>query len=239
MTFRHIVKTPFSIGHYFSVVFMKPNQNTRQNRPARSNQNNNQKRAGRSHQNNNRNVQSNSPNRQLDSYGPAGNQRGNAKQLYEKYKALALDKRAADRIESEALDQYADHYYRLYAESAAVEAAAQLVREKERVRKEQEEIERRANAKTEGQTPPYESSDEISSEMKNEGQMADRARPKRPRRQKKPDAPDIIETSHTPETSQVTDKTEVVAKEPARKPRRKKIIEMPELPNLPNLEPEA
>ncbi len=132
---------------------MNQNHNTRHNNRQgrggqnnRPNQNNNQKRHNKSRQNQNRNPQPNTPNRQMDSRGPAGNQRGNAKQLYEKYKTLAQEKRAKDRLESEALSQHADHYYRIYAEFAAVEAAAQIARDKERAKKTQADAERRANA---------------------------------------------------------------------------------------------
>lgn len=129
---------------------MKPKQNARHNRQGRPNQQKNQRRnnnKGRQNQNQNRSPQQpSSPNRQVDSRGPAGVQRGNAKQLYEKYKILAQDKRASDRHESESLYQYADHYYRIYADFAASEAASQAAKEKERARKAQEEIENRANS---------------------------------------------------------------------------------------------
>jgi len=137
---------------------MKQNQNTRQNRQGRSNQYNNQKRPGKSRHNNNRNQQPNTASRQIDSRGPGGNQRGNAKQLYEKYKLMAHERRASDRLESESLSQHADHYYRIYAEFAAAEAASQLAREQakeqareqakeqERVKKAQEDAERRTNS---------------------------------------------------------------------------------------------
>jgi len=124
---------------------MKQNQNTRQNRQGRSNQYNNQKRPGKSRHNNNRNQQPNTANRQIDSRGPGGNQRGNAKQLYEKYKLMAQEKRASDRLESESLSQHADHYYRVYAEFAAAEAASQLAREQAKEQaKEQQAKERQA-----------------------------------------------------------------------------------------------
>ncbi len=132
---------------------MKQNQNPRQNRQGRSgqynksNQNNNQKRGGKGRHNNNRQQQPTSPNRQVDSRGPAGSLRGNAKQLYEKYKTLAQEKRASDRQLSESLYQYADHYYRIFAEFAAIEAANQVAKENERAKRAQEEAERRANTK--------------------------------------------------------------------------------------------
>ncbi len=84
----------------------------------------------------------------MDSRGPAGNQRGTAVQLYEKYKTLAQDRRATDRLESESLSQHADHYYRVYAEFAATEAANKAAHDKEVARKALEEAERRANAKS-------------------------------------------------------------------------------------------
>jgi len=136
----------------FSVVFMKQNQNPRHNRQGRPgqhnkpNQHNNQKRNGKGRHNSGRQQQQpNSSTRQVDSRGPAGSLRGNAKQLYEKYKALAQEKRATDRLEFEALSQHADHYYRIYAEFAAAEAAVQVKREQERARKAEIEVEQRAN----------------------------------------------------------------------------------------------
>lgn len=150
---------------------MKQNQNTRQNRQGRSNQYNNQKRPGKSRHNNNRNQQPNTASRQIDSRGPGGNQRGNAKQLYEKYKLMAQEKRASDRLESESLSQHADHYYRIYAEFAAVEAASQLAREQakeqakeqareqEQAKKAQAEADRRANSPD--KEPPVNIAEEV------------------------------------------------------------------------------
>jgi len=132
---------------------MNQNQNNRQNRQGRpgqsnkSHQNNQKRGGGKPRQHNNRAHQPNSPTKQMDSRGPAGHQRGTAVQLYEKYKLLAQDRRASDRLESESLSQHADHYYRIYAEFSAVEAAAKAVREKEIARKALEDAERRANAK--------------------------------------------------------------------------------------------
>ncbi|PCI46272.1 MAG: hypothetical protein COB49_08655 [Alphaproteobacteria bacterium] len=132
-------------------------QNTRQNRQGRSGQHNNQKRPGKGRHNQNRQQQPNSPTRQIDSRGPAGNQRGNAKQLYERYKDLAQEKRVSDRLEAEALGQYADHYYRVHAEFAAAEAASQKVREeareKEQARKDAAEAERQARTAAAEQSP--------------------------------------------------------------------------------------
>ena len=83
--------------------------------------------------------------RQVDSHGPAGKVRGNVKQLYEKYKALAHEVRTKDRTTSEAYGQYAHHYYTLYSEFAAAEAAQQVERENERLRKQQEAAENQSN----------------------------------------------------------------------------------------------
>ena len=132
---------------------MKQNQNARQNRQGRSgqynkpNQNNNQKRGGKGRHNNNRQQQPASPTRQVDSRGPAGSLRGNAKQLYEKYKTLAQEKRSSDRQLSESLYQYADHYYRIFAEFAAIEAANLVARENERAKHAREEAEKRENTR--------------------------------------------------------------------------------------------
>lgn len=83
--------------------------------------------------------------RQVDSFGPDGKIRGNVKQLYDKYKSLALDCRTKDRTLSEAHGQYAHHYYTLYAEFAAAEAAQTVQREAEKARKRQEAAESQSN----------------------------------------------------------------------------------------------
>jgi len=127
---------------------MKQNQNARRNKPGRMNNQNNRNKGGKGgkgHQGG-RGQQPTSMNKQVDSHGPAGKQRGTAKQLYEKYKTLSKECYSSDRQLSESLAQYADHYYRIFAEFAAAEAATQLMREKEKARKEQEEAERRANS---------------------------------------------------------------------------------------------
>lgn len=167
----------------FSVVFMKQNQNSRHNRQGRPSQHSNQKRPSKGRHNQNRQQQSNSPNRQMDSRGPAGNQRGNAKQLYERYKTLAQEKRASDRLESEALYQYADHYYRLYDEFASVEAATQAARDKtrqeEQAKKQQEEDVRQVNAaeKQIQHSAPVESSESGQKEQQQEPQRKPRRKP--------------------------------------------------------------
>ncbi len=83
--------------------------------------------------------------KQVDSNGPAGKIRGNVKQLYDKYKALAHDHRTKDRTSSEAYGQYAHHYYTLYSEFAAAEAAKEIEREQEKERKRQEAAENQSN----------------------------------------------------------------------------------------------
>lgn len=119
---------------------MKQNQKPRHGRQGRPNQNNNQKRGGKPRHNNaNRNQQPTSLSKQVDSRGPGGHQRGNAKQLYEKYKILAQEKRSSDRQESESLMQHADHYYRIYAEFTEAEATKQAQRDKDRAQKTESE----------------------------------------------------------------------------------------------------
>lgn len=83
--------------------------------------------------------------RQIDSSGPTGKIRGNVKQLYDQYKSLAHDVRTKDRTLSEACGQYAHHYYTLYSEFAAAEAALEVEREKERLRKQEEAAENQSN----------------------------------------------------------------------------------------------
>lgn len=177
----------------FSVVFMKQNQNSRHNRQGRPGQNNNQKRSGKSRHNQNWQPQPNSPTRQMDSRGPSGNQRGNAKQLYERYKMLAQEKRISDRLEAESLFQYADHYYRIYSEFAAAEAATQAAKEKsrqeEQAKKEEAEAVSRAAAaakeKTQSSEPELEKSEQKP--------------PRKPRRKQEEKADDI--TEQTPESA--------------------------------------
>jgi len=54
----------------------------------------------------------------FDSNGPDGRVRGNARQVYEKYLALARDASSAgDRIAAEAYYQYAEHYFRILNDS--------------------------------------------------------------------------------------------------------------------------
>lgn len=57
--------------------------------------------------------------RQFESSGPEGKFRGNAVQLYERYKTAAREVQASDRILAESYLQFADHYYRLAAEYGA------------------------------------------------------------------------------------------------------------------------
>ena len=66
------------------------------------------------------------------------------KQLYGKYKELALDERTRDRKSSEAYGKYAHHYYTLYSEFAAAEAAEEVEKEKQAKRKREAEAENQA-----------------------------------------------------------------------------------------------
>lgn len=114
-------------------------QNNRQNNHGRNN-------SGRGRKGSQRQAQQPlSANKQVDSHGPNGKVRGNVKQLYDKYKALAHECRTRDRTTSEAYGQYAHHYYTLYSEFAAAEAAQQLEREKVTERKQQEAAEKQSN----------------------------------------------------------------------------------------------
>jgi hypothetical protein len=64
-------------------------------------------------------------NRSLESNGPEGKVRGTALQLYERYKALAREHQASDRVLAENFGQFADHYYRLAAEYGAFDTDSQ------------------------------------------------------------------------------------------------------------------
>jgi len=97
------------------------------------NNNNRQRSRGRS----GRKPQGQSPNKAIDSNGPAGRLRGTAVQLAEKYSALARDAQSnKDRVVVEGLLQYAEHYQRLVNE--ATEAQNKI--------REQNEANRRDNA---------------------------------------------------------------------------------------------
>jgi len=212
-----------------------------QNRPHNQNNQNGQKRSNKNRPAPNRNQQPNSQNKQVDSRGPGGHQRGNAKQLYEKYKLMSQEKRASDRHESESLSQYAEHYYRVYAEFAAVEAAAQVAQENARLKRMQDDIERRANSavpeavvvkaapeksaktKTDNVRQPEEDRPKKSLKLKNsvkpepsekEEKPVKPEKPKRPRVSKKSEIPQDMENPQTPEEPK---------KKPVRKPRVKKI----------------
>ncbi len=136
--------------------------------------------------------------KQIDSNGPAGKLRGNVKQLYDKYKALAHDNKTKDRTSSEAYGQYAHHYYTLYSEFAAAEAAQQLERENEKARRLQEDAEDQANIvpilETEGRESKQEDDQQIEVEKSPEDAKPDTKGPdsvqkkKRTRARKKPEA---------------------------------------------------
>ena len=131
---------------------MSPNHNARQNNRTGRNSNkqnnrgrNQNGRGGRKGPSRQQSQQPLTATRQVDSHGPAGKLRGNVKQLYDQYKALAHENRTNDRVMSEAHSQHAHHYYSLYSEFAATEAAAEVEREKERARKKQEAAENQSN----------------------------------------------------------------------------------------------
>lgn len=131
---------------------MNPNQNSRpNNRPGRQNNKphnrgrNQNVRGGRKGTPNNQSRQPLTSSKQVDSYGPAGKIRGNVKQLYDRYLALAYENRTRDRTESEAYGQYAHHYFSLHSEFAEAEAAQQAVRANEKQKKQQEEAEKQSN----------------------------------------------------------------------------------------------
>ncbi len=81
-------------------------------------QGNNNRRRGR---NNNQRPQTNGQNRNGDNSNRIDNRaRGNAPQLLEKYRALARDAQmAGDRVLTEYYHQFADHYFRVVAETRA------------------------------------------------------------------------------------------------------------------------
>lgn len=169
--------------------FMTSNQKSRSNnRPGRHNKQNNR---GKSNNNRGRKgpskKQSQQPltaNKQIDSHGPSGKIRGNVKQLYDKYKALAHECRTKDRTSSEAYGQFAHHYYTLYSEFAAAEAAQQVEREKEKERKQQEAAENQSNVVS-IVDEDKDTIEAITDEQDNEEQDAPRKNPARKTRAKK------------------------------------------------------
>ena len=79
---------------------------------------------GRNRRNNNQNA-----NRSMESNGPDVKVRGSAKQIFDKYEALARDAAASgNRVKAENLRQHAEHYLRIVN---AIELAKQAVREEQ------------------------------------------------------------------------------------------------------------
>lgn len=209
-----------------------------QNRPNNQNNQNGQKRSNKNRPSPNRNQQPNSQNKQVDSRGPGGHQRGNAKQLYEKYKLMSQEKRASDRLESESLSQYAEHYYRVYAEFAAVEAAAQVAQEKARLKRMQDDIERRANSVVPEAPVVKAEPEKVAKKMTDNVRQPEEDRPKKPLKLKnpakpkppekeekpeKPKRPRVSKKSDIPQTIEKPETSEEPKKKPVRKPRVKKI----------------
>lgn len=106
---------------------MRQNQNSRRSRGRvgngrNQNQNQNGKPVSDNRQPNRKGFSS--ANRQFESQGPDGKNRGTASQLYERYKTLSRELMASDRIMAEAFSQFADHYYRLAVEAAGYDIEA-------------------------------------------------------------------------------------------------------------------
>lgn len=104
---------------------MRQNQNSRRSRGRVGNgrnQNQNGKPASDNRQPNRKGFST--TNRQYESQGPDGKNRGTASQLYERYKTLSREFMASDRILAEAFSQFADHYYRLAVEAAGYDIEA-------------------------------------------------------------------------------------------------------------------
>ena len=79
---------------------------------------------GRNRRNNNQNA-----NRSMESNGPDVKVRGSAKQIFDKYEALARDAAASgNRVKAENLRQHAEHYLRIVN---AIELAKQAAREEQ------------------------------------------------------------------------------------------------------------
>ncbi|MCP5381248.1 MAG: DUF4167 domain-containing protein [Kordiimonadaceae bacterium] len=123
----------------------KPRQNNRSGRHSNKQKNRGRNQNGRGGSSKKQSQQPLTTTRQVDSHGPAGKIRGNVKQLYDKYKELAHENKTKDRTDSEAYGQYAHHYYMLYSEIAAAEAAMEVEREAEKVRQQEEAAENQSN----------------------------------------------------------------------------------------------
>ena len=79
---------------------------------------------GRNRRSNNQN-----PNRSMESNGPDVKVRGSAKQIFDKYEALARDAAASgNRVKAENLRQHAEHYLRIVN---AIESTKQAAREEQ------------------------------------------------------------------------------------------------------------
>lgn len=121
------------------------NNNSGRHNNKKNNRNRNQNGRGRKGSSKKHSSQPLTANKQIDSHGPNGKVRGNVKQLYDKYKALAHECRTKDRTSSEAFGQFAHHYYTLYADFAAADAAKELERENEKERKREAAAENQSN----------------------------------------------------------------------------------------------
>jgi hypothetical protein len=95
---------------------MRQNQNPRRSRGRINNGRNQNGKPVQDNNQQNRRGFSNS-NRQFESQGPDGKNRGTASQLYERYTALSREVISLDRTLAEAFSQFADHYYRVAAEA--------------------------------------------------------------------------------------------------------------------------
>lgn len=126
----------------------KARQNNRSGRHSNKQKNRGRNQSGRGGSSKKQSQQPLTATRQVDSHGPAGKIRGNVKQLYDKYKELAHENKTKDRTDSEAYGQYAHHYYMLYSEFAAAEAALEVEREAEKVRQQEEAAENQSNLAT-------------------------------------------------------------------------------------------
>jgi len=133
---------------------MSSNQKPRHNNRSRhSNKQNNRGRnqgsrgghSGHKGPSNRPSQQPSSATNQIDSHGPTGKQRGNVKQLYDRYKELADECRTRDRQSSEAFGQFAHHYFTLYSEFTAADAAQEQAREKDKELKRQQEAKKQTN----------------------------------------------------------------------------------------------
>jgi len=152
------------------------------------------------------NSNSNNSNRSMESNGPDVKVRGTAKQIFDKYEALANDAASSgQRVKAENFRQHAEHYQRILN---AIEAAKL---------KAQEEAEQKASTEEASGSSEEPSSDKGQEDI-NDGSKSRRRSP----RSSKRDSQSTKEDSLSEDTTEVSQETSEEEKALAPKSRRRK-----------------